>query len=1472
MAAQGDWGIWQIFFTLTELTSDQFREQPVPEGEQADHEACLRRVLRPHDEAGFTGFDEREVLEWRNALDKALGEIILREIRRQLNLPYEPLPPDPQKRLLRLFRSEAFLRYLNAYHYFGIRFVPAWQELKAAIAADPQGIGPRPCADANASYFTLAAPPPLTTVPDAEAIFEGFRALVESDKTDPAVKTALDFLDGFESVEAKAILFDLKEPTAFELWLRGLRPETTDALKARFIAISEGIRNWAVNHANFYLNLAYPAEVSIKTDHAPEAPSEGQRPPQGLIVRHPAAARLALADVYWIAKLFRADISSSGAVAYQKYNWIHLVRFRAIFDQDNDRLKDLDRAEEAIRSVFDFVCDLIQNSVEITEQIIEAANPSRKAVHRPASTVSWRHVFDEELAEIGRERGVRHYRDPTLAPQATTGDIAPADSAVAAGAEPARLTAELLGAARKKAESANAEATAAAELADRDHCWSRRLLGSPCPANLIGLAFSGGGIRSATLNLGVLQGLQELDFLRQIDYISTVSGGGFIGSWLIGNVRRSAHWLGRLTDWNASIRHLREYSRYLAPHTGLFSPDTLNIAATWLRNTFLIQISALAWLFVVLLSALGLMRTFVWAGNIPGLDSVILAASAFLVVLSVLIYLGTLPVDSKLSRTRLGRTRSVVRYAVLPAWIGATALASRLWAAASPPSSTWPRLQTACSFGDMLEEAWKPWLLLLVLSAVGFALCAWQTLQRNKLWLWIIAPVCTGVLYLELVALYYAFRMWSAHGDAANSIAFVFGPPLALIAFSIAVLLLIGLSSKNANEAQREWWTRYGTWLGIYAGSGLVICGVALFGPRIGIAFFRWLHTIGHPVLSWATVLGWIGTVVSGLIAGNSSKTGSASQNAKAPLLEALAKVAGFLFILGSFLLGSTLLYVLLYQIFGPNYSVAASDPLRVVCELRWYAFVLSLIATVLMGLLFSSRFEINIFGFSQFYRNRIVRCYLGATRWMAGARNPNPFMKFDFRDDIKFWRFRTDSPGQDAPGPKECDPYRGPFPIINCCLNLAGSSDLGLNTRHGDSFALTPLRCGSARPRVGYAPTWTERTKFADGLQLGQAVAVSGAAVSSNMGYNTSSLVAFLLCMFNVRLGWWFPNPGKDKWNHRGLTFSLLYLIAELFGLADERRDFVNVSDGGHFENLAIYELIRRRCRVIIACDAECDPTLQFGSLGKMIRICQTDFGAEIDLNVDSIRPQDNGLSLAHCAVGTIKYCTGEIGRLIYLKASITGDEDVSIAQYRSQHTTFPHESTANQFYSEDQFESYRRLGLEMVRASFKGNLPGDDPIDIADRMFDVLTPAALSSDKFLRHATALNELWEEFRKSPTLMLFMRELLASSTDELDDAGKAQRPGIPAGSAGGPPPLTDEEFCIGLELIQLMEDVFLDLRLDDYWEHPDYRGWAILLMRWARSPRFREIWKRTHRTFGIRFEYFCNANLGLERDNPIARV
>jgi hypothetical protein len=211
-------------------------------------------------------------------------------------------------------------------------------------------------------------------------------------------------------------------------------------------------------------------------------------------------------------------------------------------------------------------------------------------------------------------------------------------------------------------------------------------------------------------------------------------------------------------------------------------------------------------------------------------------------------------------------------------------------------------------------------------------------------------------------------------------------------------------------------------------------------------------------------------------------------------------------------------------------------------------------------------------------------------------------------------------------------------------------------------------------------------------------------------MGYHTSSVIAFLMTLFNVRLGWWFPNPNGIRTGAMSPHFSLRYLAAELFGGASDKTAFLMVSDGGHFENLAAYELIRRRCRVIVISDGECDGEYTFSGLGTLIRMCEVDFGCRISIDVDALRPTigDNTWSERRFAVGDIAYSDGSVGILVYLKASMTGKEDTSVRQYKSSHPEFPHESTGDQFYGEDQFESYRHLGRDVGTEVF-GPLSGE-------------------------------------------------------------------------------------------------------------------------------------------------------------------
>ena len=211
--------------------------------------------------------------------------------------------------------------------------------------------------------------------------------------------------------------------------------------------------------------------------------------------------------------------------------------------------------------------------------------------------------------------------------------------------------------------------------------------------------------------------------------------------------------------------------------------------------------------------------------------------------------------------------------------------------------------------------------------------------------------------------------------------------------------------------------------------------------------------------------------------------------------------------------------------------------------------------------------------------------------------------------------------------------------------------------------------------------------------------MAASGAAASPNMGYHTKASVAALLAIFNVRLGWWTGNPRNPiTWDRYAPGF--WYLFAELMGKATDRDRYVYLSDGGHFENLGLYELVRRRVRFIICSDADADHAFAFEDLGSAIEKCRCDFGVEIKLQAQlTMAPTEFApYRKAHYAVGEIRYPGQASGLLLYLKSSLTNDEPPDVLGRRAEDSAFPHDSTANQFFNESAFEAYRALGDHMM------------------------------------------------------------------------------------------------------------------------------------------------------------------------------
>ncbi len=1051
--------------------------------------------------------------------------------------------------------------------------------------------------------------------------------------------------------------------------------------------------------------------------------------------------------------------------------------------------------------------------------------------------------------------------------------------------------------------------------------------------NLVGLAISGGGIRSATFALGVLEALRNAKILPKVDYLSTVSGGGYIGAWLTANCQRSANqgqesWL-KSPRWAESIQYLRNYSNYLSPTLGFLSADTWSVGAIWLRNTLLVQLTVIFALAVVLLAPRLLYEAFTWwpqSGNLRWTTIVLYILGAVGIggnhlrlgrmtdvkflrgtswrkgLVGAAVFLGVALFDG-IALHFEPFTNTGTR--IVPAgWIALMLIAggfclqpvmvrllNRVWWAKGPApqrinySQPWVQglvvipmmivgflvgailwqvsldangeLGKIGTFGEFFARAWNLWpfpLAVVFFSLWLFSICSIRDFEDPKCWaIALIAPFPSMVtLHALLCGIMVALHSWAAMGEQGPWLAYTWAPPMVLCAFSLTAVILIGMMGRQSLEGVREWWSRFGAWLGIYGFAWLVIGLSVTYGPLLSFYLVQKLE-YGIPISG-----AWIGTTLAGLLAGNSANTSDRAEKPEkstlSKVLEVLAKIAPAVFLAGLLVAVSTLLHLLIVSNSHMVWHNVAELVQRHWTFMDGQPQVTLGIGAVCLAvfLLLAWRVDINEFSLNAFYRNRLIRCYLGATR-TPDERKPQRFTGFDDKDDLTLASLQTLKSGEAA---------SAPFHIINCALNLGGTKDLSLHTRHSAVFTLTPLRCGTDYVRhdegvprqIGYFPT--EKYGGKDGQPtLGQAISVSGAAASPNMGYHTSPLVAFLLTLFDVRLGWWFPNPNpvqrrKNAKESASPAFSLRYLIMELFGGAKDKSAYLAISDGGHFENLATYELIRRKCRIVIISDGECDPNLQFEGLGRLIRLCEVDFHCKISIDVSAIRKGDGAWSSRRCAVGRIVYKDGSPGTLVYLKASMTGEEATSILQYKATHPDFPHESTGNQFYTEDQFESYRGLGLAVAETAFAPVADETDLESAARDMEDIWSPVLQNTATFAQHSTRLMEVWSKLSRTPSL-----EFLDEQLNEWPEEATSEfRPAF--------------YFCC--ELIQLMENVFLDLRLEETWEHSDNAGWRATFLRWALSPSIQQTWTLTSTTFGLRFQHFCRHRLGLPMTKSVA--
>lgn len=288
-----------------------------------------------------------------------------------------------------------------------------------------------------------------------------------------------------------------------------------------------------------------------------------------------------------------------------------------------------------------------------------------------------------------------------------------------------------------------------------------------------------------------------------------------------------------------------------------------------------------------------------------------------------------------------------------------------------------------------------------------------------------------------------------------------------------------------------------------------------------------------------------------------------------------------------------------------------------------------------------------------------------------------------------------------------------GPYHLINAALNVPSSSDSAMQGRLSDFFLFSQAYCGS--PITGYSPT-IEWEKSDPNLTLATAMAISGAAASPLMGLETKSHIAFWMAILNVRLGYWLKNPKKRSRKRQPGAFQL---GREMIGKIDEHGSFLNLTDGGHIENLGVYELLRRRCKFIVAIDGEFDPNMTFHALTNLQRLASIDFDVSIEIDLDELRLDAKKLSRSHFQFCRVKYPAADsleagVGYMLYVKLSLTGNEGEFIRKYRMDEPEFPHHSTSNQFFSEAQFEAYRSLGEHIGEKLFIEALCGkigEDP-----------------------------------------------------------------------------------------------------------------------------------------------------------------
>lgn len=820
-------------------------------------------------------------------------------------------------------------------------------------------------------------------------------------------------------------------------------------------------------------------------------------------------------------------------------------------------------------------------------------------------------------------------------------------------------------------------------------------------APLSALCISGGGIRSATFALGALQGLAQAGILSSLDYLSTVSGGGYIGSWLTAWKQRRNGISEIVPDLKPSapfpapgkpdpIQHLREYNSYLSPVLGLFSADTWTLVATVIRNMFLnwlVLVPLLLFALMVpriVLSLAKLGDTYTsygpWLASIRGsLIYVCPAAGGLLFAMGIFNALRYLPGVGGVNRPQghflkyvLGPlVGAAMAFILLEAWVTGGDETGR---------TDVTFLALLAGVGISGGVAWLSYVLFYFKRIKDRP----QTLLGLTLALMLmVLSTAAGAWLLILVV--FPYLSWTVYITVAV--------PLLLLAFGMAVVLFVGLSSRALNDDDREWLSRAGAWWLLATLGWAGISALVLQVPDWLIS----LHVWAKSAIAGAGGLGGILTGLGSFSRSKPQPTSNAQKpSAMASVLDIGLKLAAAIFILVFLAVLALLTNGLLLEAgkaihkFHPTHGVFITQNWTGHEKIAEYtppelslAFAFVFFA---FGWLMARCININKFSLHAMYRDRLIRAYLGASN---DKPEINKFTGFDESDNLKMGQL---------------NPNLRPFHVVNTTLNLVSGKRLAWQQRKAEPFTVSALYCGNSN--LGYRPSNAYGGR--GGISLGTAMSLSGAAASPNMGFYSTPVFGFIMTLLNARLGAWLGNPGAagaSTWRKEGPSSAVDSLVREAFGLTNEECPYVYLSDGGHFENLGLYEMVKRGCKYVFVLDGAADGDLKFGDLGNALRKIRIDTRIDIQFQdgwEQSLRDREK-----RWAVATIGYKAvgmGEDGYLIYIKPLLCGTEPPDLVAYHAINPDFPHQSTANQFFNESQTESYRMLGLHTINEMCEG------------------------------------------------------------------------------------------------------------------------------------------------------------------------